>query len=103
MTITPEMLLGALVVFALGLLAFAIVATLWARAAFRFGRDFKHFSAKREKAGIVVEATFTERADNRSYGFFGQLGDWLSGKSGRKTSFDDAVSIVHPGARERGK
>lgn len=80
MTITPEMLLGALVVFALVLLAFAIVATVWARSAFRFGRDFKHFTARREKAGIVVEATFIDRGPGNGASSLAKVGDWLNGR-----------------------
>ncbi len=60
--ITPEMLLGALVLFAVVLLIGGIVALVWLRAAVRFGTGFQNFSALRDKEEkkIHVNAIFAD-------------------------------------------
>lgn len=82
-TITPQMLLGALIIFA-AMLLFAVVFGLrWARAAIKFGRGFESFRAARLNGGrIDVQATFGQApsAPASERGAVTRFSDWLSGK-----------------------
>lgn len=82
MTITPEMLLGALVIFAIVLLFAVIIGTVWARSALKFGKGFQSFTAKRERNTINVQAVFDDAVavagDDKSK--LQKVGDWLNGR-----------------------
>lgn len=92
MTITPEMLLGALVIFAIVLLLAVIIGTVWARSALKFGKGFQSFTAKRERNTINVQAVFDDAARSRERPTAARLGDWLSGRQSQ-VDIESAVTV----------
>lgn len=80
MTITPEMLLGALVIFAIVLLFAVIIGTVWARSALKFGKGFQSFTAKRERNTINVQAVFDNAAAGDDKPTIAKVSDWLNGR-----------------------
>lgn len=79
--ITPEMLLGALVIFAIVLLFAVVAGFVWARSGLKFFKGFQSFTAKRERNTINVQAVFDDAAPSANEkGTVAKVGDWISGR-----------------------
>lgn len=86
--ITPEMLLGALVIFAIVLLFAVVAGFVWARTGLKFFKGFQSFTAKRERNTINVQAVFDDAAPAANEKPFAQkASEWINGRgeNGEKT------------------